>query len=335
MTDSTVGLPTLRSSDVTIIIVNFNAGDELLRCLEAVRQQTLPPSRVLVVDNASTDGSLEKAANYYPEYEFVLLESNTGFAKANNLAIASCTTAYVALLNPDAFPEPGWLQALVSAAEGSAAEVAAFGSCQLMTGSGSVIDGIGDACHVSGLVWRVGHGKPMAEVNLVSREIFSACAAAALYRRDWLKAVGGFDEDFFCYVEDVDLGFRLRLAGARAWFVSDAIVRHHGSMTSGGKRSDFSVYHGHRNMVWLFVKNMPGYLFWLMLPLHIAMNFLSTLIFSCRGQTKTILRAKKDAILGLGNAWAKRSTIQKNRVITAQMMMSALNCDALPRRERQ
>ena len=141
--------------------------------------------------------------------------------------------------------------------------------------------------------------------GLVSREIFSPCAAA-MYRRSVLLEVGGFDEDFFCYVEDVDLGFRLRLAGHKAMHVPDAVVHHVGSATTGGKHSDFSVYHGHRNVAWTFVKDMPGILFWLLLPLHILMNLASILWFALQGHGGVIVRAKRDALLGLPKMWYKR-----------------------------
>jgi GT2 family glycosyltransferase len=104
------------------------------------------------------------------------------------------------------------------------------------------------------------HGTPASALKGSECEIFSPCAAAALYRRSALLEVGGFDEDFFCYVEDVDLGFRLRLAGYRCLYVPLSVAHHIGSGTTGGKNSDFSVYHGHRNLVWAFVKNMPGVL---------------------------------------------------------------------------
>jgi GT2 family glycosyltransferase len=145
------------------------------------------------------------------------------------------------------------------------------------------------------------------------KKIFSPCAAAALYRTAALQALGGFDEDFFCYGEDVDLGFRLRLAGHDSLLVHNAIVRHVGSASTGDKRSAFASYHGHRNMVWVFVKNMPGILFWLCLPVHILANVLLIFLLALRGQGLVALRAKRDALLGLPQAWAKRTSIQSRR----------------------
>lgn len=109
------------------------------------------------------------------------------------------------------------------------------------------LDGIGDVYHLSGLVWRNGYGAALRPDYERGMEIFSACAGAALYRRAALSAIGGFDKGYFCYVEDVDLGFKLRLAGNRAMYVQDAVVRHIGSVSTGGVHSDFAVYYGHRN----------------------------------------------------------------------------------------
>jgi len=225
---------------------------------------------------------------------------------------ASKASEWIALINPDAFAEPRWLEALLDAAE-SSPEFDVFGSKLLNAADSSLLDGAGDACHISGLVWRTAQGAPVSVAGERECEIFSPCAAAALYRRSALLEVGGFDEDFFCYVEDVDLGFRLRLAGYRCRHVPQSVAHHVGSGTTGGRHSDFSVYHGHRNLVWMFVKDMPGLLFWLFLPLHVAMNLASIVWFALRGQGGVMLRAKRDALSGLPKMWRKRKQIQKSR----------------------
>ena len=122
----------------------------------------------------------------------------------------------------------------------------------------------------------------------------------ALYRRSALDEPGGFDEDYFCYVEDVDLGFRLRLAGYCYLYVLQSVAYHVGSGTTGGQDSDFAMYHGHRNLVWTFVKDMPGILFWLLLPLlHLLLNLVSIICFTLRWRGGVIWRAKRYAVLGL------------------------------------
>lgn len=321
-----------KQSSVTVIVVNWNAGDLLSRCLHDLLRQTIQPACILVMDNGSRDGSTEQAAQL-PGVTIRLLGRNFGFAGGNNRAFSELNTEYVALLNPDAFPEHDWLEKLLAVAEAHP-EVAAFGSRQMVHGLENIVDGMGDVYHHSGLVWRAGHGEILSDSDVAPREIFSPCAGAALYRLTALTEVGGFDEDFFCYVEDVDLGFRMRLAGYRAMYVPDAVVHHVGSATTGGQHSCFSVYHGHRNLVWAFVKNMPGVLFWLLLPLHVALNFVSILWFALRGQGSVIVRAKRDALLGLPKMWRKRQLIQKARVASVRDIWRVLDKRLFPIRRK-
>lgn len=303
----------------TVVIVTWNAREHLPRCLTAVAAQTVPPDRLILVDNGSTDGTASVARECVAaepglsgRTEIVELGANLGFAAANNRAIAICDTEYVALLNPDAFPHPDWLERLLAAA-GRHPEAASFGSRQMIDGQPGILDGLGDVYHASGLSWRRGHGRRLEQADLVEREIFSACAAAALYRRSAFVEVGGFDEDFFCYFEDVDLGFRLRLAGFASVSVPAAVVDHVGSASSGGRRSEFSVYHGHRNLVWCFLKNMPNPLFFALLPAHFLQFILTLAVFAARGQSRAIARAKWHALEKIPPFWRKRGEIQRRR----------------------
>ena len=282
----------------------------------------MPAESVLIVDNSEKADlkttELGNAGLLHPS-------ENIGFAAGNNLGIANTDSEFIALLNPDAFPEPGWLDSLLKAADANP-QCAAFGSVQLLDDDPEILDGIGDSYHPSGVFRRQAHGRRRDEYGeLQKHEIFSPCAAAALYRRHALEAVGGFDEDFFCYGEDVDLGFRLRLAGWKSMLVPYAIVRHVGSASSGGQRSEFASYHGHRNMVWVFVKNMAGSLFWLFLPLHILANLASVLVLTLRGQGKVAWCAKRDAIRGLPAMWKKRQAIQSKRVASIKDIWRVLS----------
>ena len=243
---------------VAVVIVNWNSGMLLAKCLACLGKQSYPPTRILVMDNGSTDGSGDLVQGF-PGVSVQRLGNNFGFAAANNKAVLECDTEYLALLNADAFPEKDWLDRLMGYAQ-EFPDVAMFVSRQMMSSEPGRIDGIGDIYHISGLIWRNGYSRGLHDDDLVSREIFSPCAGAALYRRDAFLEAGGFDEDYFCYVEDVDLGFRLRLRGQTCISVPDAVVHHVGSVSSGGRHSDFAIYHGHRNLVWTFVKNMPGFL---------------------------------------------------------------------------
>jgi len=309
---------------IAVLIVNWNGGDFLSRCLAALGRQRRPPDHVIVVDNASTDDSLQRADDRLRGVELIRLTTNVGFARANNLAAqAARGSDALALLNPDAFPEPGWLGALERAAEREPT-VASFASQMRLEASPEYLDGAGDTCHASGRAWRNGHGTLAARWPEVDREVFAPCAAAALYRREAFEQAGGFDERYFCYFEDVDLGFRLRLLGHRSVYVHDAVVRHLSSALTG-YRSDFAVYHGERNLVWTFVKNMPAPLFWLYLPQHLALNIAALAYYPWRGQGRAVLRAKVDALRGLIPVLRQRAAIQRGRRASARTIRQALS----------
>lgn len=312
-------------NNVSVIIVNWNGEQYIERCLLALMGQTVKPREIILLDNGSSDESL-RIAREFPSVRLWAQGQNTGFARGNNLAIsiAAAESTWVALINPDAFAEPLWLETLLIAAK-SNPRFKFFASKQLNAAVPTLIDGAGDVYHASGLVWRKDHGSPAEALRDSNCEVFSPCAASALYSRRALLDIGGFDEDYFCYVEDVDLGFRLRLAGYRCLYVPSSIVHHVGSGTTGGRHSDFSIYHGHRNLVWTFVKNMPGYLFWFLLPLHLLLNLVSVLWFSLTGHGRVIFRAKRDALFGLPKMWRKRKNIQKHRSVAIREIWRVLN----------
>jgi len=310
------------SDRVSVVIVNKNAGPHLATALESLRLQTVPPRRVIVVDNASDDGSLDGLDARFPFVEFICSAENLGFAAANNLAVQmSDDCEFVALLNPDAFPEPDWLERLLAAAAVHP-ECVLFGSRLVRADDAATLDGTGDMYHVGGMAWRRDQGAP-DHVARPEAETFSACAAAALYRRDVFLAVGGFDESFFCYYEDTDLAFRLRLAGHRCLYVPGAVARHVGSATTG-LLSSFTIYHSSRNQIWTYMKNMPPVLLWLYLPQHLLVNMLTTLGYTLQGQGLAALRGKRDALRGLGPVLAERRRIQGDRVATTAEMRGAM-----------
>ncbi len=315
---------------VGAVVVNFGPLQNLKICLDAIKGQETAFSRVVVIDNSADKQNQILPFTLPINWRLVSLGYNAGFAAANNIAVeklADCQ--WVALVNPDAYLQPDWLTKMVFAAR-LHPEFSFFAPRLLMASDPSKIDGAGDAYHMSGMVWRSGHGGQASEIG--DKEVFSPCAAAALYRRDAFLEAGGFDADFFCFVEDVDLGFRLRLLGHRCLRVADAIACHEGAVSTGGRHSAFSVYHGHRNMVWTYVKNMPGFLFWLFLPLHIFLNLFTIFWFSIRGQGKIIVRAKVDALCGLSTMWRKRKRIQSRRRLSIRSLFKVLDTRLLPNR---
>jgi GT2 family glycosyltransferase len=274
-----------------------------------------------VVDNASEDGSMASLPEHVA-IEIILLDENTGFAAANNLALTHLQDIdLVMTLNPDAFVQPGCLLALLDAAV-KHVEYNSF-ACRMMSNV-STLDGAGDSYHITGLVWRNLHGRPMTKHALVEREVFSPCAGAALYRRRALDEVGGFDESFFCYVEDADLGYRLLLADKRCIYIPDAVVEHIGSAISD-RYPGFAVYHGHRNLVWAFVKNTPLPILLLVLPLHIIMTILLLFFFVRNGQWRVYLRAKKDALVGVPRVWKQRDQVMSSRRISLWQLLKSYN----------
>jgi GT2 family glycosyltransferase len=313
----------LRDAKVTVVIVNYNGGGMLERCLSALEQQTFRAFRTIVVDNASTDGSVQGIEHQFPSVTLIHAGTNRGFAAGNNLAIQSAPTSqWIALLNPDAFPASDWLERFMACAE-AMPHYGFFGCRMRVADSPAFLDGTGDVYHISGASWRRDHGVSAEQGWSVPGEIFGPCAAAALYSNAALQEVGGFDERYFCYHEDVDLAFRLRLRGYRCWYVPDAVVDHVGSAITG-VRSAFSTYHGHRNLVWTYVKNMPSALFWLYLPLHLLQNLAAIALCAARGQLGVILRAKRDALRALPEILAERRRIQRSRIATSRDLRAVM-----------
>ncbi len=283
-----------RAARVQVIVVAYDSGGHLQRCLDALEAQTFEDFEAVVWDNASADGAAA-ALRAGPRVQTILHPENLGFAAANNRAAALSQSPYIAFLNPDAFPEPDWLERLVRAAEAYGAEAVA--SLQLDDADPERLDGAGDCMSVAGFPWRGGFGQPRATAPIEPCEVFSACAAAALYRRDAFEALSGFEERFFCYCEDVDLGFRLRRAGGRCVLEPRAVVRHVGGASSGGGASLFAERYGTRNRLWTFLRNTPAWL----LPLAAPAHLLVTLYVLLRSPhlLKVRLAALKAALGGL------------------------------------
>ncbi len=295
---------------VTVAIVNFNSGPYLARCLAALERQTFDNFTVIVVDNASSDESRQVLEKMPAGWRAVQLAENTGFAAANNRAIALAQSPWIATLNPDAFAEPDWLEQMMRATR-RYPEATAFGSLQIDANHPDRIDGAGDAYSAAGVLWRGGIGRPLAG-NCAEGEVISPCAAAALYHRETLLAAGGFDEDFFCYCEDMDLGLRLRLADQRAIQLANAVVRHVGG-GSGGGQSEFARYHGIRNRFWVFLKDMPAGLFWPLLPAHLLMTAIMAVRSAMKGEFRIFARAMRSALAGMPRTIGKRRAIQRAR----------------------
>jgi GT2 family glycosyltransferase len=311
---------------VSVILLVWNNHEHLRACLDALQAQTVRDFEIILVDNGSAETDVLNAiCQAYPNLRITIkhLETNTGFATGNNAGASLAQGTWLALLNVDAFPEPSWLASLLCAAEHSP-QFNVFTSRLIQFHAPDMLDGAGDSYHITGMAWRRFYNRPIREHGLQTEEVFSACPAAALIRREEFLQMGGFDEDYFSYFEDVDLGFRLRLHGGKCLYVPAAIVHHVGS-ASTGKRSDFSVYFGYRNMIWTFIKNMPSPLFWIFLPLHIVTVLFFIVYLTLRGQGKAIGRAVFDAIRGLPAVLEKRKKIQQARNVRWQDLLQVMS----------
>lgn len=303
---------------VSIIIVTWNSKGYLPQCLDALSTQTNEDFEILILDNGSTDQEYLNLEGKYLGLKITVkkLNENLGFAVANNLGARLTHGKWLALLNADAFPEPDWLEQLLRAADHNPG-FTFFASRQIQANTPELLDGTGDSYHVSGLAWRQNYSRSASKYGFQSGEVFSACAAAALYARDDFIKAGGFDEDYFSYFEDVDLGFRLRLTGGRCFYVPQAVVHHVGS-ASTGKASNIAFYHGHRNLVWTFFKDMPAALFWVYLPLHMLMNIYFSVSFLLLGKGSIVLKSKIDAFRILPAILRKRKHVQRSRTVSSR-----------------
>jgi GT2 family glycosyltransferase len=306
---------------LSVIVVNYNSGARLARCVEHLAWQTFSDFELLIVDNGSEDGSIDRARATGVSSTVDLAGANLGFAAANNRAAKRANGEWLVFLNPDAYPEPQWLAELVAGAD-RYPWADAFGSTQISAGDPSTIDGAGDVFHAFGVAYRGCFGWPIEKLP-PEGECFSPCAAAAMYRKATFEALGGFDERFFCYAEDVDLGFRLRLSGGRAVQLRGARVLHEGSGVAG-RHSAFTVYHGHRNRIWTAYKNLPAGLYWATLPLRLLTDLSLAFRALGGGYGGPYLKALADGYFAPREIKDARRAVQRSRRATAREIATAL-----------
>ncbi len=312
---------------VSVIVVAWQSGPDLIRCLSALASQTLPPLEILLVDNASTDGAPEAAMREVPGITPVPAGANLGFAAGVNLGARQAKGEWLALVNPDAFAAPDWLERLLAGSVRNPG-VECFGCRQAMADAPGRLDGLGDVMSLPGIPYRGGYG--LADPGPVAEgECFSACGGAMLIRRSLFEALGGFDEDLFMYCEDVDLGYRIRLAGGACRVIPDALVAHVGSASTGGAGSDFASFHGARNRIRVFIKDTPPLLFWLTLPLHAVATATLFLRLATQGRLGPNLRGARAALADLPAAFAARRRTQATRRASSWEIARAMTWNPL------
>jgi GT2 family glycosyltransferase len=289
---------------VTTIVVNWNGRAYLDKCLSSLLAQTCLPQEIVLVDNGSTDGSAEYVEASYSGVRVIRLPENLGFAAANNLAIRQSSGAYVALLNNDAYAESDWLARLVEAAE-SGPRVGMCASKMVFAHQPDVLNSTGVCVDRAGIAWDRRGGEADDDHEKRPVEIFGACGGAALYRRAMLDEVGLFDEDFFAYMEDVDLAWRARGVGWRCLYVPAARVYHAHSAT-GVEGSPFKSFQLGRNKVWLLAKNYPFKQLWMYAPLVAIYDFAAVIYALVARRDVHALRGRLAGLAGIARVWQKR-----------------------------
>lgn len=251
--------------EISVVIPNWNGRLYLEKCFNSLKNQDFSSYEVIVVDNGSTDGSIEFVRNNSPKTRIIAFEENKGFSKAVNEGIKRAEGEYILLLNNDVEVDPLLLHHLYKAI--TTLEGADFCACRMMDfHRRELIDGAGDGFPRKAKAFRIGHGARYGPPFNRRRRVFGACAGAALYKKDLFEAVGLFDEDFFAYHEDTDWNFRANLMGFKCLYIPAAVVYHVGSGTTGSLINSFTVFHNARNIINVIIKNIPTPLLLKFLP---------------------------------------------------------------------
>ncbi len=305
---------------ITVIIVAYNSGDFLQPCIDALAKQSFGDFEAVIVDNASTDGAVDALTLPDERFRIDRPGANLGFAGANNRIARQSRARWIALLNPDTRVDGAWLEALMDGTK-RWPDCPAFGSTQIRLDEPDILDGAGDVWFAGGVAWRALEGRPLSD-NPPDGESFAPCGAAAFYDRARFVELGGFDERFFCYCEDVDYGFRVRLTGQVCIQLDSARVYHAGSGTTG-RHSEFTLFNGHRNRIWVFFKNTPLWLLPVLVPVHLAIN----LYLYLRADTERrgyLGKAYAAAWAGLGEVMQQRRALKPLRTGPVTALMRAM-----------
>jgi len=289
---------------ISIIIVNFNGLRYLGPCLSSLEKQSYEPYEIVLVDNGSSDGSAGYVRTHFPGVIVVETGTNRGFAGGTNAGIKEAHGDFILTLNNDTIVDSHFLENIIKP---MLADIRIGMCASKMCFPDGRINSTGICFSRSGAAWDRGILEADVGQYEDETEVFGPCAGAALYRRAMLNEIGLFDEDFFLYMEDVDLAFRARWAGWFCRYVPPAKVIHiHGGTT--GINSELSVYYGNRNLLWYVIKNFPVRTLLTCLPWIIGRNFGDIPFYIYQGRWRAIVRAKSDCMKGIPRMWRKRKS---------------------------
>ncbi len=309
---------------LSVVIPNWNGKRFLVTCLDSLRRQTYSNLAVIIVDNASSDGSQGLIRDAYPEVRLIELAENQGFTGACNIGIEAARSEIVALLNNDTEADERWADELV-AAFAARPEVGIVASKMLLFDQRERFHTAGDYFTIDGRAGNRGAWELDAGQYDRGEFVFSACGGAAGYRRSMLADIGALDDDFFFLLEDADLGWRAQLAGYKVWYAPGAIVYHHLSASGGGVTAS---YFDGRNSIWLLAKNMPAGLLRKYARRILARQVALALdaLRAWRGrEARARLRGMTRGLLTLRGALAKRKRIQAMKRVSDDYLDSMLS----------
>ena len=325
--------PQSETLTISVVITNYNGKKFLAECIDSVLSQTLKPFEVIVVDNASTDGSQGFLRSAYPDVVLIEMNENSGFARAANVGIRKSTGEFIALLNNDASADKYWLEKMAHALRENK-EVGCCASKMLFSWDKKLINNAGIGFTDYGLPYdrgfHVADGEEFAQRQLV----FGACGGATLLRRKMLGRIGLFDEDFFLCYDDADLSFRAQLMGYKCLYVADAVVYHAGGATVPyhGKTARF---YSCRHFVVLNMKNMPTRIFARRFPVVLWFCFKNTVKSIFEHKDLTNLRGYLSGLGTLNRNLRLRKEIQSRTAVTPQYIQSLMTSKEQMLRETQ
>ena len=268
-------------TEVTVVIPNYNGIGYLKDCLDTLREQSCKRYGTILVDNGSTDGSVEFVQAEYPWVEILALDRNYGFCRAVNEGIRAARTPYVFLLNNDTKLHADCIEELLIMMKHHPRCFSCSARMIKMNEPDKLDDG-GDYYCALGWAYALGKDRPWKNY-LKPRRIFAACGGASLYRRNVFERIGGFDDAHFAYLEDIDVGYRARIYGYENWYCPRAVVWHVGSATSGSRYNEFKTRYSSRNNIYMIYKNMPFWQIVLNFPLLLAGFLIKWVFFIKKG----------------------------------------------------